>query len=242
MQDYEYSHSRNRQVYVRCPHCFEAQTYENEWYGTLTLDGQITLEFEKEGQYGHTKQEEKFLANVRLCKCGMVVHADMYPTLQQRETIQTHEYQAILKNKNLPEIEKKLRLMEFFPSVYGDVDVLWAHYLDDTDHEKAMEYLHQAIQKIENGELHILYPIFNSFIGDGDHKTRAFFLTEDFLLVDFYRRTGQFKKAQAQCDKLWNGNHRHPSLYMFEWLQAESELIAQKNTNHVNRYWKGQHT
>lgn len=231
-----------------CPTCHHSLEYKEVRVVYCTMDALPELKSGNPSFWRTEEKEEAFLHDIMICPvCGTLVRYQENTrgydvpfgtpySIEYGQIIKSPEYQAIANNPSLPLLEKKLRLMQFFPSLYGDVDILWAHYLDQHHPKEAKKHLLNAIKDIEDGNLLVQYTPTSFMHGHGQRSVREFVLTERILLIDLYRRTEQFEKAEALIDKMWFAKHTNASIFLYEWLDVQSEMIAAKDSSHAHYF------
>ncbi|MBQ8806349.1 MAG: hypothetical protein IJZ68_07850 [Bacteroidaceae bacterium] len=234
-------------ITARCTNCKRTFEHEKVTATYHTLDG-LPPTNESQIEYCRTK-EDPFLNSVAICPhCHAVTryrevkenNFDSWfaipQSIEYSEIIQSLSYQSIARNPAISVLERKLRLMEYFPALFGDIDVLWAHYLDQHHPDQAQTHLLNAIEDIENRRLFIQRTGTALLQSPNGTIIRPFVMTESILLIDFYRRTQQFSKAQELIEKMWFGKHTNADIFFYEWLETQEELIVNKDSRHTTYY------
>jgi tetratricopeptide (TPR) repeat protein len=178
---------------------------------------------------GTPKDLEGVLSMAVICDCGCLCEENIWSWQAPSQIIAQPEYQAILQHP-YNEVEKKLRLMSFFPPFYGRAEVLLTHIVPLNEQKDATL---RAIERLE--ELEPQYPEMwlDKFI-IGDYMPHFKWHGESQLgvslqLADLYRRLGKFDNALA---RLQQESERWPnSQYTQEYIAFQNDLMNKKNVN-----------
>lgn len=168
---------------------------------------------------------EKYLQALVVCDCGLICGLQKYSA----SLLKDPEYLKCLNNPN--DILRKLDLLytatgnPIFLAYY----VNYFHEIKDTNAE-AMA-LQRYINTLIEHDFCVYYDIpAHSIV---HCKANALTFNADDILIDAYRRAGQFDKSKQLIKKLKQNPHKHKCDEMYKWLKIQKQLIRRKNTNLV---------
>lgn len=195
-----------------CPNCGKMNSAPVRTVKTHFLDGT-------------PRDLEAFLSGHPICSCGCVCEKDMLTRNNNiTEVINSAEYQSILHG-NYDEVEKKLRLMSFFPDWYGCTSVFLTHVHDNAETIKsAIAELKEMMSKYPLKKLRRTVPCEHLFAGTCHGY---FIITAEMQLADMYRRIGDFDNARACLDNVWQQNP--DSLPTNEYIATQHQLINEQD-------------
>jgi hypothetical protein len=204
-------------IEITCPNCGRKHNVQTTKYETLHLNGMPNMSM------------KNFTNMMVVCQCGLLVTPKEWNGINTLKMLHSPEYQECLNAAYESEVEKKLALLNALYH-FPQMSMYYACYYDETNNqEKRQSSLQQAIQRILNGQDTQTYlvdgiPLYN--ITD----TLGLFLTSQRRLIDLYRCTGQFEKAQEQIKSL---KHDSNADAYKQYLSIEKQLIRDKNTKFI---------
>lgn len=178
---------------------------------------------------GTPKDLEGAFSMVVICDCGCLCERNIWSWQAPSQIIAQPEYQAILQHP-YNEVEKKLRLMSFFPPFFCRAEVWLTHIVPLNEQKDATL---RAIERLE--ELEPQYPkmwfdrcIIGAYMPQFKWKWQ-FHLGVSLQLADLYRRLGEFDKALA---RLQRESEEWPNAqYTQEYIAFQKNLMNKKNVN-----------
>lgn len=203
-------------IVLTCPNCgkeHEVRYYQaKEYY----LDG-------------IPKDLEGALSMTVICDCGCLCKQDMWSWEALPQIIAQDDYQTILKQP-YSELEKKIRLMSFFPAFYGCAEI-WLTHIVPSNEQKDVAL--RAIERIKELEPQLPEMWLDKFI-IGAYMPQfkwkwEFHLPISLQLADLYRRVGEFEKALTllqQESECWPNDD-----YTQEYVALQKNLIHKNNVN-----------
>lgn len=173
-----------RIITILCPNCGKEHSVQYRKAKSYYLDG--------------TPQDlEAGLAMYVICDCGCLCHENMWQSTGLAQYIAQPEYQAVLHG-NYTDLERKLRLLTFFPGFNTCAEVWLTHVASpETQHESIV----RAIERLTELEPQLPEMWLDRFI-IGIYMPQFNWKWECHISValqkaDLYRRIGEFDKATA---------------------------------------------
>jgi pentatricopeptide repeat protein len=196
----------SRKVTITCPNCGK-QHEVTIHVPMLHLDGSPACSM------------EKCMEALTICNCGLLCGLHPYSP----DWLQDAKYRRALQTP-----DATLRKISLLDVISGNPSIIayyinYYHQIGDSQSEALMlrQYIHDLIEYDYCVYLEI--PA-NSIVSCPMDETT--FVARD-LLIDAYRRAGDFQKAKQLVDELEKETHKLDEMY--KWLKKQKKLIAHKN-------------
>ena len=205
-----------RIVTFRCPHCGKEHNVPYFKVKSYYLDGT-------------PKDLEGALSQIIVCDCGCVCKEGMTTWSGLSQIINSAEYQTLLRAE-CNEMEKKLHLMTFFPLSFTFPEVWLTHLVHNDQLLPALQMAIQRIQQLKNEYAQLTF----GQVVKGCYMTEfqwkyEFFINDNLLLSDLYRRSGQFTDA-AQLLEVAEDNKQNA--YLQNYIAFQRKLISAHNSQY----------
>lgn len=217
--------------YHKCPVCGElVKTKPNviQNYKEKYLDGQRKIPF------------DVLMNCYNYCdKCGYVYILQDYSKNYEvnniiKETVKLKEYQNIVNTSNIERNVKFLYLLTEIAncktSTANNINSLWLMFYEEKkDIENIQKYLLRRIEEVKQGK------IFATSAIDGElcfrfYKYDKIHIEEKEVLIDLYRRSGQFAKAKKIID---NETLQNQSDGIKKYYELQQKLIEDYDKRHI---------
>jgi hypothetical protein len=206
----------HRVITCKCPHCGKEYNVSYFKVKSYYLDGT-------------PKELEGVLSQIVICDCGCVCQEGMTTWSGLSQIITSAAYQSVL-HSDCNTMEKKLRLMTFFPLSFVLPEVWLTHLVPESQLPHALQRAIQRIQQLpqEFPPLAFGQIIKGCYMPEFQWKYE-FFVNENLLLSDLYRRSKQFANATMLLDAEAKNTQ---DTYVHDYINFQRQLIANNDSQY----------